>query len=120
MVMDSRMRAGRSTLGCLFVLLIVAAAGYFAVNIGQVYLRYYRFQDSMQQNAHFANHFDDDAIRKNLKLAADTLDLPIGAQTIEIRRGDHQITIWADYYERVELPLYVRDIHFQPRAESSF
>jgi len=120
MVMRSRPRAGRSSLGCLFTLLILAALGYFAVNVGDVYLRYYRFHDSMEQNAHFATHFDDDAIRRNLKLAADTLNLPVGAQSIQIRRLDHQIIISADYYERVELPLYVRDIHFQPRVESSF
>jgi hypothetical protein len=113
-------RRGRSSLGCLVMLLIVVAAGYFAVNVGEVYLRYYRFHDSMAQNARFAGHFDDDAIRNNLSLAADTLDLPVGAHHIQIKRRDHQITIWADYYERVELPLYVREIHFEPRVESTF
>ncbi len=118
--MRARARAGRSSLGCLFTLLILAAICYFGVNVGEVYLRYYRFHDSMEQNANFAAHFDDDAIRKNLKLAADTLNLPVGAQSIQIRRLDHQITISADYYERVELPLYVREIHFQPHVERSF
>ena len=113
-------RFGRSSLGCLVTLLIVVAAGYFAVNVGEVYLRYYRFHDSMAQNARFAAHFDDDAIRNNLSLAADTLDLPVGAHHIQIKRRDHHITIWADYYERVELPLYVREIHFEPRVESTF
>jgi hypothetical protein len=120
MVIRSPSRAGRSSLGCLVVLLLLAAAGYFAVNVGDVYLRYYRFHDSMEQNARFAAHFDDDAIRRNLKLAADTLNLPVGAQHIQIRRLDHQIVISTDYYERVELPLYVREIHFQPRVESTF
>ena len=113
-------RFGRSSLGCLVTLLIFVAAGYFAVNIGEVYLRYYRFHDSMAQNAHFAAHFDDDAIRNNLSLAADSLDLPVGAHRVQIRRRDHHITISADYYERVEMPLYVREIHFEPRVESTF
>jgi hypothetical protein len=74
----------------------------------------------MAQNARFAAHFDDDAIRNNLSLAADTLDLPVGAHRVQIHRRGHTITISADYYERVELPLYVREIHFEPRVESTF
>ena len=120
MVNSSRIRTGRSSLGCLLTLLVLVAAGYFAVNIGEVYLRYYQFHDSMEQNARFAAHYDDDAIRNNLKLAADTLNLPEAAHTIQIRRRDHSITISAEYDERVELPLYVREIHFAPRVESTF
>ena len=50
-MVSRRDRPGKSTLGCLFTLLIVVAAGYFAFNVGEVYLRYYRFRDSMQQAA---------------------------------------------------------------------
>lgn len=113
-------RSGRSTLGCLLTLLIVVAAGYFGVNFGEVYLRYYRFRDSMEQNAHFAAHFDDAAIRNNLKFAADTLNLPPEARSIQIYRRERHISISAEYYEHVELPLYVREIHFQPRVETTF
>lgn len=113
-------RAGRSTLGCLFTLLVIVAIGYFGFNLGEVYLRYYRFRDSMEQNARFAAHFDDAAIRNNLKLSADTLNLPPEAHSVLVFRRNRHITISADYYERVELPLYVHEIHFQPRVESSF
>jgi hypothetical protein len=102
------------------MLLVIVAVGYFGFNIGEVYLRYYRFHDSMEQNARFAAHFDDAAIRNNLKLAADTLDLPPEAHSVQVYRRNRRITISADYYERVEMPLYVREIHFQPRVESSF
>ena len=120
MVAASGRRAGRSSLGCLVTLLVVAAAGYFGVNVGEVYLRYFRFHDSMVQNARFAAHFDDAAIKNNLKLAADTLDLPPAARLVQVYRRDRHITITVDYYDRVELPLYVREIHFKPRVESSF
>ena len=39
-----RPRTGSSTLGCLFVLMLLSAAGYFAVNVGEVYFRYYQVQ----------------------------------------------------------------------------
>jgi hypothetical protein len=119
-VAASRCRAGRSSLGCLVTLLLVVAAGYFAVNVGEVYLRYFRFHDSMVQNARFAAHFDDAAIRNNLKLAADTLGLPPAARLVQVYRRGRHITISVDYYDRVELPMLVREIHFQPRVESSF
>lgn len=120
MVNVRRVRRGRSSLGCLVSLLLVVAAGYFAVNFGEVYLRYYRFLDSMEQNAHFAAHFDDAAIRNNLKFVADTLNLPPEAHSVQIYRRERHISISAEYYEHVELPLYVREIHFRPRVETSF
>jgi hypothetical protein len=113
-------RRGRSTLGCLFMLLLVVAAGYFAFNVGEVYFRYYQFLDSMQQAARFAGQHDDDAIRLRLSLAADSLNLPESAHHVQVRRRDHNIVIWTEYFERIELPAYVRELHFSPRAESTF
>lgn len=113
-------RVGKSSLGCLIVLLLVVAAGYFAVNIGEVYFRYYQFRDSMQQAARFAPRLSDDDIRIRLRAAADSLGLPEGAREVQIRRREHSIVVSNEYYERVELPGYVREIRFQPRAESAF
>lgn len=120
MVIRSTSRAGRSSLGCLVTLLLVVAIGYFGVNIGEVYLRYYQFRDSMQQAAQFAPRLSDDDIRTRLRLAADSLGLPESAQEVQIRRREHSIMLSNEYYEHVELPGYVREIHFQPRVESSF
>ena len=120
MVIRPTSRHGKSSLGCLVSLLLVVAIGYFAVNIGEVYFRYYQFRDSMQQAAQFASRLSDDDIRTRLRLAADSLGLPEAAQKVQIRRREHSIVVSNDYYEHVELPGYVREIHFQPRAESSF
>ena len=37
-----RSRPGSSSLGCLFALLLLSAAGYFGVNVGEVYFRYFK------------------------------------------------------------------------------
>ena len=113
-------RAGRSTLGCLLTLLVVAAVVYFGVNVGETYLRYLRFRDSMEQVARFAGRYDDATIRNRLALAADTLGLPESAKQVQVRRRDRYISIWADYYERIELPMYVKEVHFVPRVDRSF
>ena len=113
-------RRGRSTLGCLFTLLIVVAIAYFAFNVGEVYFRYFQFRDSMEQIARFAAHYDDDGIRVRLRYAADSLNLPESAHQIQIRRRDHHIVISTEYFDHIEMPGYVREVRLAPRVESSF
>ena len=113
-------RRGASSLGCLFTLLVVAAVSYFGVNLAEVYWRYYQFHDNMQQEARFAQHSRTDSIALRLQASADSLDLPEAAGHVIIRRTSNLITIESDYYERVEVPGYVQELHFHPRAEARF
>ena len=110
-------RGGRSSLGCLFTLLIVAAAGYFAVNAGESYWRFFQFQDAMQQEARFARQRTNDQILTRLRASVDSLGLPDEAAMISIRRTANSIAIDAAYDEHVEMPMYVRAIHYRPHAE---
>lgn len=113
-------RRGASTLGCLLVLLIVATVAYFGINVGQVYWRYYEYQDDMKQEARFAGANTNDKILTRLRARADSLGLPEDARGIGIRRGEHNIAIEAEYYERLEFPMYSKDILFHPHAEGTF
>ena len=110
-------RRGRSTLGCLFTLLVVVAIGYFAVNAGESYWRFYQFQDAMRQEATFAKEKTNEQILTRLRASVDTLGLPDDAKRISIRRGANAITIEAQYDDRVEMPMYVREIHYRVHAE---
>jgi hypothetical protein len=109
-------RRGRSSLGCLFTLLIAAAVGYFAVNAGESYWRYFQFQDAMQQEARFARQRTNEQILTRLRASVDSLGLPEEAAMISIRRSTDSISIGADYDEHVEMPMYVKAIHYRPRA----
>ena len=113
---------GRTRLGCLFALLLLTAALYFGVNVGEVYWRYYRYQDAMQQEARFAQLRSDQSIRGRLSAVAMSLGLPDGARQLTIQRDDRtrRIGIGADYSERVELPGFVRTFRFSPRAEGTY
>lgn len=116
-----RVRRGRSSLGCLLMLLVLTAAGYFAVNLGEAYWRFYRFQDAMKQEARFAARRTDDAIMNHLLAKADSLGLPAHAAThLRVRRTPNLLRISSDYYETIELPLVVRELRFEPHAEGSF
>ena len=115
-----RARAGRSTLGCLFTLLIISAVAYFGVNVGEVYLRYYRYRDAIRQEARFGRQRSDEVIRSHLRSLADSLGLPDAARRITIRRQPQRIVIRAQYTEIVEMPGYVRELHFEPEGEARF
>ena len=62
-----RPRRGSSSLGCLFILLLLSAAGYFAVNVGEVYFRFYQYKDAMRQEVRFASHNSDQVILRHLR-----------------------------------------------------
>ena len=115
-----RTRRGASTLGCLLMLLLLAAVSYFGFHIGEKFLRFYQFQDGMRQEARFAGRNSDLVIRTRLQALADSIDLPDEAHRIGISRGEHSISISADYEETIEGPLFVRGIRFRPRARGSF
>jgi hypothetical protein len=113
---------GRASLGCLFSLLLLTAALYFGVNIGEVYWRYYRYQDAMQQEVRFAQMRTDQGIIRRLGSVAEALGLPDDAGRVTINRDDRtrRIGISAAYSERVELPGFVRTFRFTPRAEGTY
>ena len=113
-------RPGRSTLGCLIPLLLVAAVIYFGINVGEVYFRFYQFQDAMRQEVRFAAHNSDAVIVRRLQQQADSLGLPEAAGVVTLQRDGRHIEMESEYYEHIELPLFVREVHFNPHAEGIF
>lgn len=112
-------RRGESRLGCLILLLILAVGAYLAVDFGEAYFRYYQYKDAMGQEARFATTKTDDQITERLSALADSLELPPGAELINIQRSPTVITISSDYDETIKLPFKKeRVIHFHPMAAS--
>ena len=112
-------RRGASSLGCLFTLLLVTAAVYFGINVAEVYWRFYQYEDDMRSMARFAANAPSDTIVARLRASADSLGLPRDAARVIVRRNDAKVILESDYYEHVELPGYIREIHFHPRAEGT-
>jgi hypothetical protein len=109
-------RAGRSSLGCLLLLLVVAAGLYVGVNVGEAYWRFYEFRDAMRQEVRFAKQIPDDRIKLHLAAFADSLGLPQQATDIAVDRTSATITVSAEYSERFAFPFFARVIRFAPRA----
>lgn len=115
-----RTRRGNSSLGCLLLLVVLAAVSWFGYHIGNKYWNFYQFQDRMRQEARFAAHRSDQVIVKRLREYAATLRLPEGASQVTVRRRRGTIQIWAEYYEIIEFPGFVREVHFHPEAVGTF
>ena len=113
-------RRGASSSGCLLTLLILVAALYYGVNIGEVYFRYYRLLDEMQTQTRVASALDDGTIRRRIQAAIDEIGLPdsAGGRQLLIRRtaSPREIVIETRYSERVSLPLFNHSFSFHPRA----
>ena len=111
-------RRGTGGLGCLFSLLLFAGALYYGVNIGQVYLRYYRILDGMRSQARLAPSLQDDVIERRLSAQADSL-LPGDPPRFRITRGGrpNRITIETEYTDAVDLPFFKHTFVLRPKAE---
>ena len=101
-------------------ILLAVTIAYFGFNIGEVYLRFFRLKDAMAQEARFAHNRDDNAIRFRLAALADSLGLPDDAARVTITRDAARIVIKSVYTEHVELPLFVREFHFEPQVVRRF
>ncbi len=113
-------RRGLSSLGCLVSLLLMAAAVYFVINIGEHYFRFYQYQDAMRQEVKFAAHNSDALILRHLRERADSLGLPEAAGEVSLQRDGRHIELESEYYVHIELPLMVREVRFNPHAEGIF
>ena len=110
-------KRGRSSMGCLVALLLVAVAMYFGVNVGEAYWRFYEYQDAMRQEVRFAKQIPDDRIKLHLKAYADSLGLPEEATDITVNRTNSDISVSAEYAEQIAIPGFARQIRFNPRAQ---
>jgi hypothetical protein len=113
-------RRGAGGLGCLFSLLLFAAALYYGVHVGQVYLRYWELLDEMRTQARLAPSLHDDVIYRRLTLKADSL-LPGRSPQFRIARGGrpNRIVIETEYADSVNLPLFKHKFVLRPRAEEA-
>ena len=113
-------RRGASSFGCLMSLLIFVAALYYAVNIGEVFFRYYRLLDEMETEAHLAAGLDDGTIRRRIQAAVEEIGLPdsAGNRQLQVYRSSspREIVIETRYSETVSLPFFNHSFSFHPRT----
>lgn len=113
-------RRGRSSLGCLVVLLVLIAAVYFAFPVGEAYWKDYRLRDRMQREVDFAHLRTDAEIRARLVAFTDSLGLPPEARRVRLIRTQRRIRIGITYSQEFHLPFVTREVVFAPLVERQF
>lgn len=101
-------------------LLIIAAALYIGLPIGEAYLRYAQYKDAMRQEVRFRANLSNAKIRSHLALMADSLGLPPEAGDVTVSRSGNEITVDAEYDEVIKVLGVSRSIHFRPSATDSY
>ena len=118
MVSRGTPRRGASSAGCLVWLLMLVATLYYGVNIGEVYLRYYRLVEEMDSQARLASALDNGTIGRRLAAAVDDIGLPDSTRNVMITRttSPREIKIETSYSEHVHLPFFDHTFAFHPTA----
>lgn len=125
MVTPVRYQPGKSHLGCLFMILFLAAAAIVGKNVGEVYWRYYRIRDYVREQTDFAPALTDDVIRRRLVGFSDSLGLDLGPRDWKIRRtwSPKAIAIEAQYEDSIVIVALgmrkVWKVQFKPNAHAA-
>jgi len=112
-------RRGASSVGCLISLLMFVGALYYGVNIGELWIRYYRLVDEMKTQARLAAALDDGTIRRRVQAAITELGVPdsAGGRLVIVRSTQpREIRIETAYSQSVSLPLFHHTFKFHPKA----
>ncbi|MGQ0640725.1 MAG: hypothetical protein ACT4P6_08135 [Gemmatimonadaceae bacterium] len=105
----------------MLILLVLAAVVYFGADVGEIYWRYYRFNDAVKLEAQYGTTRSDDDIKRRLVALADSLGLPEEAsRRLQVHRSANRLVIETAYTEHIDVPLYKRDVRFTPTAENRF
>jgi hypothetical protein len=75
----------------LIKLAIAALVIHAAWRVGSTYLRFYQFEDALQELAQFGEQRTDKQLCAQAKEKAVNLDIPLSAESMTIRRGSNPV-----------------------------
>jgi O-succinylbenzoate synthase len=112
-------RRGAIKLGCLVQLMLLAAVGYFGWGAGEVYLRYLRFKDVVNQEMQFRSRKTIPEIRQRIQFLADSLEMPEEAGISLVRKTSKETSVEVHWDETIILPGFRREVHFEVKAKGT-
>jgi len=109
---------GEGKLGCLFGLIMLAAAVMVAYKMIPVKVRAAELRQTIVDEARSAGTHKDKQIRKAIMARAKELDLPLEDENLIISRVNEFIRIKATYTVPIEFPGYTYQWHLKNNAEN--
>ena len=120
-----RSERGKVNLGCLFVVLALAAVVYFLLPVGLRYRQYYSLRQEMTTQANFASSVTDESIRNRVLSAIEESGLPPSAiaeakSKLVVQRSGRplSITVETSYSITFEVPFYQWTKRFEPSVRT--
>lgn len=102
-----RNRSGKSKLGCLLQIVLVAGVVYYGFDWGKTYFKFWSLREEMRSQAALATSIDNAVIHRRILAKIDALGLPAGAKSnIRIRRTNRprEILISTSYVVFFRVP----------------
>ena len=105
----------------IVVLVILGAACYAGLKVFAPYYAYAQLEDKMRQAARFArvDERSTEQLRDIIFGEAETHDIPLRREDIQIENSSSGVLITADYKVTVDLQLCRLSLHFHPRSDST-
>ena len=105
----------------IVVLVILGAACYASLKVFAPYYAYAQLQDKMRQQARFArvDERSTEHLRDVIFGEAETHDIPLRREDIQIENSPSGVLITANYKVTVDLHLCHLSLYFHPRSDST-
>lgn len=87
----------------LIKLTIVALVANATWRVGSVYLSHYKFKDSVQQMTQYRGDKSDEQIRQRIFELAAQFDIPVGEESLTIRRDEDHTIVDGSYKRPIDL-----------------
>jgi hypothetical protein len=114
----NRRERGEGQFGCLVGLIFLLLAGLIAYKMIPVKVKSADLRDTVRDYAKMAGQFKDGEIRKAILEKAETLELPVAEEDIEVERKSGEIHINVEYTVPVEFPGYTYNWNFKHDVEN--
>ena len=117
-----RKRSGRIKIATLLFLVVLAVGTYFGIEVGGVFFRKMKLEESIRQHISFAGQLEDAAIRQQIIGEIRSMGLPPQAQQVGITRtaSPRVLHITVAYSETVNLLVTQREIPVRIQINRGF
>ena len=111
---------GKSRVGCIVTLLLLALGLYYGIPAGSVYVRYWRLNQEIKTQARVAPSIDNATIIRRIRRTVEELGLTEEAKQVSVRRTlrPREIVIKTGYEETIELPFFSYTFALAPEVKS--
>ena len=108
-------RRGASTLGCLFFLVVIGAAGYVGLKVGTVYWDYFDVRQKIRETLNWAvagQAKSDGEIFQKVVANVRQAGLELKPRDVKITHSGENLTISASWTREIEFPGYTLPLNF--------